>query len=57
MELDEFKTMWSGDYEEAFKYCEGEVTIGIKALVVVSGNENHEKFIEELQDLLNKYAI
>lgn len=57
MELDEFKTMWSGDYEEVFKYCEGEVTIGIKALVVVSGNENHTKFIEELQDLLHKYAI
>ena len=57
MELDEFKTMWSGDYAEACKYCEGEVTIGIKALVVVDGEENHEKFLEELQDLLSKYAI
>ena len=57
MDIEEFKNLWSGDYAEATKYQYGEITVGIKALVVLDSEENHTKFIEELQDLLHKYAI
>lgn len=57
MDIEEFKDFWSGDYAEATKYQCGEITVGIKALVVLDSEENHTKFIVELQDLLHKYAI
>lgn len=57
MEMNEFKTFWSGDYAEVTEYKNGEITVGIKALVVLDSEESHNNFIIELQNLLKKYAI
>ena len=55
--MNEFDGLYSGEYNTTERYNYGEITIQVKAVVVVESTEKQEQFEKELQQLLTKYAI
>lgn len=53
----EFDGLKSGDYNTETAYNYGEITIGVKAVVVVESGEKMNEFERELNSLLKRYAI
>lgn len=53
----DFDGLVSGEYNAIESYNCGEITMKIKAVVVVESLEHQIDFESELQTLLNKYAI